>query len=81
MQIVVFFFPSLTHFFIIATYRRFSNDPAEARKQSARAKTCFSFNVKDRIILFELAGILKNNLRLVKLESLLVCYSAVMSTK
>ena len=56
---------------------------AQARKQYARTKTCFSFKIKDRIILFELEGILKNNLRLFKLDSktLLVYHSAIMSTK
>ena len=64
MQKVVFFFLPLTHFFITATYRRFSTDPAQARKQYARTKTCFFFKIKDRIILFELEDILKNNLKL-----------------
>ena len=83
MQKVVFFFPSLTPLFITALYRRFSTDPAQARKQSARTKTCFSFKIKDRIILFEFTGILKNNLRLFKLDSntSLVGHSAVTSTK
>ena len=83
MQKVVFFFPSLTQFFIKANYRRFSTGPAQARKQSTHAETCFSFKIKDQIILFELAGILKNNLRLFKLHSktLLVCHNVVMSTK
>ena len=56
---------------------------AQARKQYAHTKTCFSFKIKDRIILFELEGILKNNLRLFKLDSktLLVYHSAIMSTK
>ena len=83
MQKVVFFFPSLTHLFITALYRRFSTDPAQARKQSARTKTCFSFKIKDRIILFEFTGILKNNLRLFKLDSntSLMGHSAVTSTK
>ena len=83
MQKVVFFFLSLTHFFITATYRRFSTGPAQARKQYARTKICFSFKIKHRIILFELEGILKNNLRLFKLDSktLLVYDSAIISTK
>ena len=83
MQKVVFFFPSLTHFFIRATYRRFSTGPTQARKQSASTKTCFSFKIKDQIILFKLADILKNNLRLFKLDSktLIVCHSAITSTK
>ena len=83
MQKVVFFFPSLTHFFITATYPRFSTGLVQARKQSASAKTCFSFKIKDQIILFKLAGILKNNLRLFKLDSktLCVCHKAVTSTK
>ena len=78
-----FFFPSLTHFFITATCRRFSTSPAQARKQYAHTKICFSFKMKDWIILFELEGILKNNLRLFKLDSktLLVYNSAMMSTK
>ena len=78
-----FFFPSLTHFSITATYRRFSIGPAQARKQYAHTKICFSFKVKDWIILFELEGILKNNLRFSKLDSktLLVYHSAMMSTK
>ena len=48
-------------------------------KQSASVKTCFSF----KITLFELAGILRNNLRLFKLDSntLLVCNSVVTSAK
>ena len=57
-----FFFPSLTHFFITTTYQRFSTGHAQARKQSASAETCFSFKIKDRLILFELAGLLKDNL-------------------
>ena len=67
----------------MSTYRRFSTDPAQARKQPARAKNCFSFKIKDRISLSELAGLVKNNLRLFKLDSktLLVCHSAVTSTK
>ena len=79
MQKVVFFL-SLTHFFITATYRRFSTGPAQARKQYACTKTCFSFKIKDRIILFELEGILKNNLMLFKLDSktLLVYHCAIM---
>ena len=78
-----FFFPFLTYFLVTAIYRRFSTVPAQARKQSARAKTCFSFKIKDRIILFQLAGILKNNLRLFKLDSkyLLVRHNVVTSTK
>ena len=56
---------------------------AQARKQYARTKTCFSFKIKDRIILFELEGILKNNLRLFKLDSktLLVYHCAITTTK
>ena len=57
MQKVVFFFLSLTHFFITATYRRFSTSTAQTRNQYARTKTCFSFKIKDRIILFELADV------------------------
>ena len=68
---VVFFFPSLTHFFITAIYWRFSTGPAQTRKQSAHAKTCFSFKIKDQIILFQLAAMLKINLRLFKA---CVCY-------
>ena len=56
MQKVVFFFLSLTHFFITATYWRFLTGPVQARKQSACAKICFSFKIKDQIILIELAG-------------------------
>ena len=43
----------------------------------------FSFKVKDQTILFKLAGILKNNLRLFQLDSntLLECHSVLMSTK
>ena len=76
-------FPSLTPFFTTATHRIFSTGPAQARKQSATTKTCFSFKIKDQIILFELAGILKNILRFFKLDSetLLVCHSAVTLTK
>ena len=78
-----FFFLSLTHFFITATYRRFLTGSAQARKQYARTKTCFSFKIKDWIILFELEGILKNNLRLFKLDSktLLVYHCTITSTK
>ena len=78
-----FFFLSLTHFFITATYRRFSTSTAQTRNQYARTKTCFSFKIKDRIILFELEGILKNNLRLFKLDSktLLVYHCVITSTK
>ena len=82
-----FFFLSLTYFFITATYRRFSTGPSQARKQFARTKTCFSFKIKDWIILFELEGKLKNNLRLFKLDSkmlytsnILVYHNAITST-
>ena len=81
-----FFFLSLNPFFIVATYQRFPTGPAQARKQYV-SKTCFSFKIKDRIIfdriIFELEGILKNNLRLFKLVSkaLLVYHCATMSTK
>ena len=63
-----FFFPflSLTHFFITATYKRFSIGNAQARKQYARTKTCFPFKIKNQIILLELEGILKNNLKVVQ---------------
>ena len=83
MQKVVFFFLSLTQYFTAATYQRFFTSPVQARKQSACAKTCFSFKIKDQIILFKLAGILKDNLRLFKPDSktLLVCHSAILSTK
>ena len=54
-----FFFPYLTKFFITATFQRFSTGPAQARKQSGCAKACFSFNVKDHIILFEFTAMLK----------------------
>ena len=78
-----FFFFSLTHLFITATYRRFSTDPAQAKKQYTHTKICFSFKMKNRIILFELEGILKNNLRLFKLDSktLLVYHCTITSTK
>ena len=78
-----FFFLSLTHFFITATYWRFSTGPAQARKQYAGTKTRFSFKIKDWIILFELEGILKDNLRLFKLDSktLLVYHCTITSTK
>ena len=78
-----YFFPSLTHLFSRATYQRFSSGPAHARKQPASAKTCLSFEIKDQIILFKLAGILKNNLRLFQLDSktLLVCHSTETSIK
>ena len=77
------FFLSLTHFFITATYWRFSTGPEQARKQYALTKTRFSFKIKDWIILFELEGILKNNLRLFKLDSktLLVYHCTITSTK
>ena len=41
MQKVVFFFLSLTHFFITATYRGFSTGPAQARKQYDAPKLVF----------------------------------------
>ena len=63
------FLPLLNPFFIIATYRRFSTGTPRARKQYARTKICFSVKIKDQIILFELEGILKSNLRLFKLDS------------
>ena len=48
-------------------YRRFSTSPVQARKQSARAKTCFFF--KDQIKISR-----SNNLRLFKLDSkILTC--------
>ena len=74
-----FFFLSLTHFFITATYRRFSTGPAQARKQYVRTKTCFSFKIKVWIILFKLKGILKSNLSLFK--AWLVYHSAITSAK
>ena len=79
----LFFFLSLSHCFITATYRRFSTGLAQARKQYGRTKTRFSFKIKDRIILFELEGILKNNLSLFKLDSktLLVHHCTITSTK
>ena len=78
-----FFFFSLTHFFITATYQRFSTGPAQAKKQYVHTKVCFSFKIKDWIILFDLEGILKNNLRLFKLDSktLPLCHCAITSTK
>ena len=78
-----FFSISLSHCFITATYRRFSTGLAQARKQYARTKTRFSFKIKDRIILFELVGILKNNLSLFKLDSktLLVYHNVNQMTK
>ena len=78
-----FFFLSLTHFFIMATYQRFLTAPAQARKQSVRTKTCFPFKIKDSVILFKFSRILKNNLMLFKLDSktLLVCHSAIGSAK
>ena len=75
----LFFAPFLNSPFHCKTYWRISNSPAQARKQYARNKTRFSFKIKDQIILFELEGILKNNLRLLK--TLLVCHSAITSTK
>ena len=71
------FFLWLTHFFITAT------GSAQARKQYARTKPCFSFKIKDQIILFELEGLLKNYLRLFKLDSkiLIVYHSAITPTK
>ena len=78
-----FFFHSLTHFLVTATYRRFSNGPALARKQYSRTKTYCSFKIKDQIILFELDTMLKSDLRLFKLDSktLLVYHSVITSTK
>ena len=83
MPKVAFFFLSLTHFFIMATYQRFLTAPAQARKQSVHTKTCFPFKIKDSVILFKFSRILKNNLRLFKLDSktLLVCHSAIGSAK
>ena len=82
MQKVVFFFPSLSHFFTMAIYRRFSTDTAQDIKQSAHSKTCFSFKIKDETMLFQVEGILKNNLRLFKVDSktLLMCHNATTST-
>ena len=59
------------------------NWPCTRQKQYVCTKTCFLFKIKDLIILFELEGILKNNLRLFKLDSktLLVYDSAIISTK
>ena len=83
-----FFFLSLTRLFITTTYGRFSTGPAQAKKQYAHTKICFSFKIKNRIILFELEGKLKNNLRLFKLDSkilytsnILVYHNAITSTK
>ena len=80
MQKVVFFIPSVTHFFIQQLTEGFQL-ALRKPENSACAKTCFSFKIKDQIILFELAGILKNNLRLFKLDSktLLVCHSAAVT--
>ena len=79
----MFYFLSFSHFFTTATCRRLLTGPAQARKQCTCTKTCFSFKIKDWIILFELECILKNNLRLFKLDSntLLLYHSAIMSTK
>ena len=40
MQKVVFSFPSLTHFFIAATYWRFSTGPEQASWKSAQVCLC-----------------------------------------
>ena len=61
----------------------FSPGLVQTRKQPVRAKTCFSFKIKNGIVLLQLAAILKNKLKLFKLDSkiLLVCHNAVTSTK
>ena len=61
----------------------FSTGPTQARKQYARTKTGFSFKIKEEIILFELEGILKSNVRLFNLDSktLIVYHSAITSSK
>ena len=66
----------------MAIYRRFSTGTAQDIKQSAHSKTCFSFKIKDETMLFQVEGILKNNLRLFKVDSktLLMCHNATMST-
>ena len=77
------FHPFLNPLFITAIYWRFSTGPVQTRKQFAQAKTCFSFKIKDQRILFQLAVMLKNNLRLFKVDwkTLLVCHNAITSTK
>ena len=46
MPKVAFFFLSLTHFFIMATYQRFLTAPAQARKQSVHNQNLFSLQNK-----------------------------------
>ena len=68
MQEVIFHFPHLATF-SSQRYRRFLSGPVEVRKLSTCVKTCF-FKTKDRLILFELTGMLKS-----------VSYTALTSTK
>ena len=78
-----FFLPILNPFFHYGNLPKVFNCPCTSRKQSVRTKTCFPFKIKDSVILFKFSRILKNNLRLFKLDSktLLVCHNVVTSTK
>ena len=82
MQKVVFFLPFLNPLLHYSNLLKVFNWPCTSQK-TVRVKNCFSFKIKDWIILFELAAILKNKLRFLKLDSktLLVCHCAITSTK
>ena len=59
------------------------NRSCASQKIVYSCQNLFFLKIKDRIIQFQLAGIVKNNLRLFKLDSktLLVCHNVVTSTK
>ena len=63
-----FFLPLLNPLFSLQQLYRFSTGPAQARKTVCSHQNLF-FKIKDWMILFELEGILKNNLRLFKFDS------------
>ena len=77
-----FFLPFLNPLLHYSDLLKVFNWPCTSQK-TVRVKNCFSFKIKDWIILFELAAILKNKLRFLKLDSktLLVCHCAITSTK
>ena len=78
MQEVVFFFPSLTHFFITAIYW-----PCASQKTVCPLENLFVLQSKGWNNPIPVGRHTKNNLKLFKIDSktLLVCHNAVTSTK